>query len=584
MGRRSATHPSDSDHGDGRYDPTRDPNSKYYIDRGNVSDTSDQVHQNAEQTADQQEDGDNWLMQIINRFTRDGRVDTAYNQELSQQAQDLANGVNTRQPPTIAPANYMANPHPELQRMVTENVSPATVGEMGDTWIEAGNAMTRFQSGVGSAINSSEADWQGQAGNSARTFMANVGNWVGNAGQSAQLAGTQTNIQSAALAEAKRAMPEPVEFDIAAANRDLQSTTNPIDAARKYTTYMAQYNAQQSAHQQAARVVTTFDSSLAGASTMPAFAKPPQMNGGDGSLTKVSSKRLNSAKVDAGLNPNGSDGTGGTGGGTGGTGGGTGGGGGIPGGGGGGTGGGGGGTGSGGGPGGTGGGDIPGGAGGGGGGTGSGGGGGIPLPGGGSTGTGGGTDPSGGGGFPGGIPGGTGGNGPGGVGPGGVPIPGGSGPGGSSGGFPGGAPLPIGAGGLPGGGDFDRGAGRLPGGGRFGPGGFGTPGSSGGGAGGGFGSGAGGAGSSGAGGVRGGLGPGGGLGAGGSGLASEGAALRGGAGAAGRGGVGGMGGMAGGRGQGEDDDEHQRPSFLVEGDPDAVFGTDEATAPPVIGE
>ena len=30
--------------------------------------------------------------------------------------------------------------------------------------------------------------------------------------------------------------------------------------------------------------------------------------------------------------------------------------------------------------------------------------------------------------------------------------------------------------------------------------------------------------------------------------------------------------------------EHQRPSYLVEADPDSLFGTDEMTAPPVIGE
>src|ERR1700754_763908 len=89
---------------DGRYDPTKDPNSEYYIDRGATSDTRDQVHTNAEQTADQQEEGDGWLGQLINIFTRQGRVDSAYNQELSQQASELATGVNTRTPPTIAPA------------------------------------------------------------------------------------------------------------------------------------------------------------------------------------------------------------------------------------------------------------------------------------------------------------------------------------------------------------------------------------------------------------------------------------------------------------------------------------------------
>jgi hypothetical protein len=66
--------------------------------------------------------------------------------------------------------------------------------------------------------------------------------------------------------------------------------------------------------------------------------------------------------------------------------------------------------------------------------------------------------------------------------------------------------------------------------------------------------------------------------------AAEAAAGRGGA--AGVRGMGGMGaGMGGGRGGlGGEDEDHQRPTYLVEGDPDAVFGTDQRTAPPVIGE
>ncbi|MFD9890934.1 hypothetical protein ACFWY9_16430 [Amycolatopsis sp. NPDC059027] len=59
-----------------------------------------------------------------------------------------------------------------------------------------------------------------------------------------------------------------------------------------------------------------------------------------------------------------------------------------------------------------------------------------------------------------------------------------------------------------------------------------------------------------------------------------------GSGAGGRGGMGpgGMGGARGQHGEGDEDTEHQRPTYLVEGDPDEVFGTDMRTAPPVIGE
>jgi hypothetical protein len=44
-----------------------------------------------------------------------------------------------------------------------------------------------------------------------------------------------------------------------------------------------------------------------------------------------------------------------------------------------------------------------------------------------------------------------------------------------------------------------------------------------------------------------------------------------------------MGAGAGKGGQGSEDAEHQRPTYLVEADPDDVFGTSQRTAPPVIG-
>lgn len=114
-------------------------------------------------------------------------------------------------------------------------------------------------------------------------------------------------------------------------------------------------------------------------------------------------------------------------------------------------------------------------------------------------------------------------------------------------------------------------------------------GGAGGGAGGGFGRGAGGFGPGGGAGGGSGAGPGAASGAGARPGAVPGGAAPGGAGAAaaaGRGGMGAapMGAGAGRGGKGGEDDEHQRPTYLVEGDPDEVFGTNERTAPPVIGE
>ena len=54
--------------------------------------------------------------------------------------------------------------------------------------------------------------------------------------------------------------------------------------------------------------------------------------------------------------------------------------------------------------------------------------------------------------------------------------------------------------------------------------------------------------------------------------------------AGGRGGPGGMGaGAPRGKGDREEDQEHERPAYLVEGDPESAFGNDQLTAPAVIG-
>ncbi|WP_436492749.1 hypothetical protein [Actinokineospora sp. HUAS TT18] len=517
------------------YDPTYDPNSPLYIDRRGTADTRTQVQQEAEQRVDQDIENSSWW-EIWKRFTRNSEVNEQYSQEMSSQARQLAAGVDTRPPPGMQQSNYMSYDHSALKPMVTEGVDADQVGEMGDLYLSAGNAMAKFQTDVAAAINNSQADWQGQAGDQARKFMADVGNWVGRAGQSAQLAGTQTSIQAAALAEAKNSMPEEKPFDVDAANRDLATTTNPIDMVRKYATYMNDYRESQAAHAEAARVVSTYDGALGSSSTMPAFAPPPTMGGGgtgdpgdpgDGSgVKKPTGNGVDINGTGSGTG-SGSSGSGSTGSGPSGSN--------PP-------------PGSGPGPGG---------------GPGSGGPGGTnpipPVPGGG-----GGTNP---GGFEGGLPPGPGGGGP--------QIPGGGG-GQHPGGFPPGGMPPMGGGQMgPGfGGDSER-TGRGGGGGAGGRAGFGPGGGAGGlGSGGGVGRG-----------VGSGSMPGGGVGAGA--LAAEHAATggRGGAGMAGRGGAGaGMGGgMGGGRGQGGEDEEHQRPSYLVEADPDAMFGTDEMTAPPVIG-
>jgi hypothetical protein len=188
-------------------------------------------------------------------------------------------GEGTREAPMPVGVLYENVDHPTLKAMVTENVDPDQVGGIASTWQQAGSRLTQFQDDVTGAINTSRSEWQGAAGEAARQFMADVGRWIGDAGRGAQLAGTQATKQSEALAAAKNAMPEPVPFDVDAANAELRQITDPVRLISRYAEHMKAYAAQQSAQRRAAEVVTAYDAALAESGTLPAFAPPPAMAG-----------------------------------------------------------------------------------------------------------------------------------------------------------------------------------------------------------------------------------------------------------------------------------------------------------------
>jgi hypothetical protein len=194
-------------------------------------------------------------------------------------APGAASPTGTRVAPIPAGALYDNVDHPTLQAMVTNGVDPDQVGTLAEAWRAAGTKLAQFQDDVAGAVNASRGEWQGAAGEMARQFIAGVGVWIGEAGRGAQRAGTQAAKHSEALAAARNAMPEPVPFDVDAANAELRSITDPVLLLNRYLAHMEAYAAQQAAQRRAAEVVTGYDTALAEAAALPAFAPPPSMNG-----------------------------------------------------------------------------------------------------------------------------------------------------------------------------------------------------------------------------------------------------------------------------------------------------------------
>jgi hypothetical protein len=435
---------------------------------------------------------------------------------------------------SIPPANtqYPGVEHQVLKKWTDEG-EPGDANGIGDMYKDFASGLTEAAENLMVAVFGSQAGWTGQAANAMRERLQKVAEWSQKTGDSFGVASSAFVSQGESVGSAKTSMPDPVDYNPGQMIKDAAKSGSIVDIAMlPYNMYQTR-QAQQQAHEKAIQVVAQRDAELASAAaSIPPFEPPPKIEDPGGKEPGPNGPGMPGAPGGRPGMPGGGS-RGGIGGGGGG-----------------------------GGAGGAGGGGI-------------GGGGGMPgFPGGGM---------GGGSGFGPDDPNNPNGNGddnqgtPPNVGMPSLPVGSGTGTSGFAhtptnfgGGGPGGFP----PGGIPGGAGPAGGGGGFGGafGGGFGPGGAPRPG-------GGFGPMGPGAAAGGAGGAGAGAGAGAGSGMGGAGAGGRGAGMAGGRGAGGMG----AGGMGAGRGEGGEDDEHQRPSYLVEPDPDATFGSDQMTAPPVIG-
>ncbi|MGH3869300.1 MAG: hypothetical protein ACRDQ4_24980 [Pseudonocardiaceae bacterium] len=98
--------------------------------------------------------------------------------------------------------------------------------------------------------------------------------------------GTTVRTQAEAAHTAKLAMPEPVPYDPARYQAQLNATSNPAEWARIIGDAREQADRQHAAHAEAIRVVETYSASLSDTNAaMPAFTPPPRF--GDGATGRT---------------------------------------------------------------------------------------------------------------------------------------------------------------------------------------------------------------------------------------------------------------------------------------------------------
>ncbi|MGB6161883.1 MAG: hypothetical protein WBF75_04795 [Pseudonocardiaceae bacterium] len=192
----------------------------------------------------------------------------------------LAQGLSMRPGGPMPHTNAAAYEHPELKQMI-DTSEPSQAHELGHLWNNLGNEIMEFGENLRSTATSSEAIWVGQAGNTARSALSALATWCQHTGQGVQFMGTTVRTQAEAAETAKLAMPDPVPYDPAKYQTQLNDTSNPTEWARIIGDARAQADRQHAAHAEAIRVVETYSASLHGTNAaLPAFTPPPRF--GDG--------------------------------------------------------------------------------------------------------------------------------------------------------------------------------------------------------------------------------------------------------------------------------------------------------------
>ncbi|HEX6351407.1 hypothetical protein [Actinophytocola sp.] len=262
------------------YDVTSDSSSPFYV--GPVTDdhkSGDQIREEVTATIDEALPvPGGWLGEVFEPV-KDGLVQSTYTDRVEAEREGLVDGMDLRSPGEAPRTMWENASHEQMVEIISSNADSAAVAVTSEEWVRLGNELAEHQKAFGAAINDSLSNWEGDAGDAARTHLAEVAKWLGGTANGAVLTGRQQEIHSQTLNETQKAMAAnpPVPFSSAEANARLAQITNPVQYAMQFAVEMRTYHQQRAARDQAAQVMTRFDETIAGAATTPKFTAPPTL-------------------------------------------------------------------------------------------------------------------------------------------------------------------------------------------------------------------------------------------------------------------------------------------------------------------
>ncbi|MEV8443527.1 hypothetical protein AB0425_39655 [Actinosynnema sp. NPDC051121] len=183
--------------------------------------------------------------------------------------------------------NWAAYDHRTLYESVHVDNDPGQAGVLAQEWLEFGVEMADSAQLMRECLTAGEEGWQGEAAESSRDAIRTLADWSEVAGLTAAVLGQRVGGQAQIMAEARAAMPEPVDFDWQAILRDGFAAGGMAGLLVGLVDMKAKSDQASSAHQQAVLVMARMEEqSLAVDSALPWFTPPPDpVNGSTPTLS-----------------------------------------------------------------------------------------------------------------------------------------------------------------------------------------------------------------------------------------------------------------------------------------------------------
>jgi hypothetical protein len=171
--------------------------------------------------------------------------------------------------------NWAGKDHKEI-KAIADGLQPSDINTHGEDWVKLGQDLQtstdQFQHDISSALN---GNWTGAAGDAAASAPQGIVSWGKSFGAAIQATGTQAQSVSATADQVKATVPPAKDFSWGSAIMSGVATL-PLGGVGAGTSVYAQHQEQQSAKEQAVRIMgTVYTPNYADAGrTMPTFATP----------------------------------------------------------------------------------------------------------------------------------------------------------------------------------------------------------------------------------------------------------------------------------------------------------------------